>query len=124
MKLDALVLLVALATPLAAFADEAPARSTKLEKAVLFEYGQTYIRTETRKQLTAMARQWRDGVQIRVEGHAFARDEESSILLGQLRAERVRSWLVKHGVPAEAVVAVGHSRSEPGRYVDLVLESK
>ena len=113
-----LPIVVALLVPLTATAD-----TSKIAKAAKFEYGQIRLRSEARKELAAFAKSWREHpTQVRIEGHGYTNDEEVSIELGQRRADRVRDFLVKHGVDAGAITAIGHSRGERGRYVDLVLE--
>jgi len=113
-----LPLLAALVVPLTAHADE-----SKIAKAAKFDYLQIRLKTESRKELAAFAKNWREHpVHVRIEGHGYAKDEEFSIELGQRRADRVRDYLVRQGVDATYLTAIGHSRAEHGRYVDLVLE--
>lgn len=97
----------------------------RLHKAVEFEHCKVRVRSAGRARLTAIASWWKANptpVVIRIEGHGYAIHEEASIELGQRRADRVRDYLVAQGVDPKYVVAIGHSRSEIGRYVDLVFE--
>jgi outer membrane protein OmpA-like peptidoglycan-associated protein len=134
MKLLHVALLAALVTPIAASTAHAEIRTTtKSEKkqAVTrvksFDYGQLYVHTPERHELFRVAQLWRQRPAwwtITIEGHGFvANNEEASIELGAKRAERVRDLLVKFGVDARFIKTVGHSRSEPGRYVDVLVES-
>ena len=97
----------------------------RIHKAVKFEYGRRRIYSKTREELANIARACRShpDLKITVEGHGFAADEETSIALGESRAEIVRTLLIRYGVDPKNVTAVGASRiGEPGRYVDLVIE--
>jgi outer membrane protein OmpA-like peptidoglycan-associated protein len=99
----------------------------RIHRAVEFEYGRRRIYSKTREQLADIAKavQARPDMTITVEGHAFARDEETSIALGESRADLVRALLIRYGVHPNKVTAVGASRiGEPGRYVDLVIERR
>jgi outer membrane protein OmpA-like peptidoglycan-associated protein len=91
-----------------------------------FDFGATYVHTPERAELLRIARLWRQRPAwwtITLEGHGYvADDEEASIAMGTKRAERVRDLLVKYGVDPRFVVALGHSRSIPGRYVDLKVD--
>lgn len=100
-----------------------PASKAKIAKIEGFEYGEIYVHTKQREELQKLAKEWKASpawTTITVEGHGYLdANEEHSIKLGQLRADRVRKLLVKYGVDPKFVVAVGHSRSEPGRYVEV-----
>jgi outer membrane protein OmpA-like peptidoglycan-associated protein len=128
-------LLVILATlvPLTAAAESyrgqpAPTPASKAKTATItgFQYGESYVRTKERAELMKLAKEWKASpswTRITVEGHGYVEgNEEKSITLGELRAERVRKLLIKYGIDAKLVVAVGHSRAEPGRYVELTIE--
>jgi outer membrane protein OmpA-like peptidoglycan-associated protein len=53
-------------------------------------------------------------VAIQVEGHADSvGDEERNQLLSERRADSVRDYLVRQGVPAQSIVAVGYGESRP-----------
>lgn len=99
----------------------------RIHKAVEFEYGRRRIYSKTREQLAAIAQQCRahPNMKITVEGHGYAYDEETSIALGESRAELVRKLLIRYGVDPKNITAIGASRiGKPGRYVDLVLEER
>jgi outer membrane protein OmpA-like peptidoglycan-associated protein len=109
-------LLVILALAASASAD------TKVAKIAEFDYGKSYLHAKARKALTTFAKSWQQHrVRVTIEGHGYTEDEEWSIELGQRRADRVRDFLVQHGVDASYLSAVGHSRATSGRYVDLVV---
>lgn len=99
----------------------------RFHKAVEFEFGKRRIYSKTREELAeiALACRAHPNTRILVEGHAFAYDEETSISLGQGRADLVRTLLVRYGVDPQNITAIDVSRiGEPGRYVDLVVESR
>lgn len=122
-------LLIALALALPATAAAEPA-SIKLDKLVTFEPGKRRIYSEGRAEIRSVARQVRatcPAATVTVEGNAyFPDDEEKSIALGQGRADLVRRLLVKYGLEARSVVAVGVARATladgNGRHVDLVID--
>ena len=129
-----LAVLIALAVGLPAtagaenFAQPAPAqRKLAVAKVQSFDFGRLYVHTDERQELRRIANLWRQRPSwwtITVEGHGFVEgDEEASIELGERRAQRVRDLLVKYGVDPRFVTAVGHSRAEPGRYVDVSVDT-
>ena len=132
MKLERLLLVSALAAavlPVVAHADTAKTLESKhaVVKVKSFDYGRLYVHTDERNELWRVAQLWRQRptwTMLTVEGHGYvANDEEASIALGQARADRVRDLLVKYGVDPVFVEAVGHSRSTPGRYADVIVET-
>lgn len=135
MNLKKLTLLAILAVPVSASADirtDVGGSATAHEKLSVtrvksFDFGMLYVHTPEREELFRIAQLWRQRPAwstITVEGHGYVEtDEEASISLGQKRAERVRDLLVKFGVDPRFVKTVGHSRSEPGRYVDLSVDA-
>lgn len=103
------------------------ANGGRIEKLVEFEFGKRRVYSKDREELAEIARMCRanPNVQLTVEGHAFARDEEDSIMLGQKRAELVRKLLIRYGVSPDNVVATDASRvGDRGRYVDLIVQSR
>lgn len=103
------------------------ANGGRLEKLVEFEFGKRRIYSKDREELADIARMCRanPNVKLIVEGHAFARDEEDSIMLGQKRADLVRELLIRYGVSPDNVVATEASRlGGPGRYVDIVVQPR
>lgn len=132
MKATHLFVLLAVSLPLSALAesrdDAAPVeRTIPILKLQSFDYGRVYVHTPERAELRRIAAQWRKEPTwgtITLEGHGFvAPDEEASIALGTKRAERVRDLLVKYGVDPRFIVAVGHSRATPGRYVEISVDT-
>ena len=132
MNLKHLVVLASLvAAPVSARA-EFRANSTMVHKQPVtrvksFDFGKLYVHTPERHELYRIAQLWRQRPAwwtVTVEGHGYvANDEEASIQLGEKRAQRVRDLLVKFGVDPRFVVTVGHSRAEPGRYVDVLVDT-
>lgn len=134
MTLKHLLVLAALALPVSASADihtgvGRPADHTMqpVTRVKSFDFGELHVHSSERQELFRIAQLWRQRPAwwtITVEGHGYvATDEEASISLGQKRAERVRDLLVKFGVDARFIKTVGHSRSVPGRYVDVSVDA-
>ncbi len=129
--LERLLVVAALALPTVAHADSHPRPAAESKHAVIkvksFDYGRLYVHTDERNELWRVAQLWRQRpswTMLTVEGHGYvANDEEASIALGQARADRVRNLLVKYGVDPAFVEAIGHSRSTPGRYAEVIVES-
>lgn len=92
-----------------------------------FDFGKLYVHTPERRELFRIAQLWRQRPTwwtITIEGHAYIHnDEEASIALGAKRADRVRDLLVRFGVDPRFIVTIGHSRSTPGRYVDVKVDA-
>jgi outer membrane protein OmpA-like peptidoglycan-associated protein len=92
-----------------------------------FDYGKLYVHTPERTELHRVAQLWRQRKAwwtITVEGHGYIEsNEEASIELGAKRAERVRDLLVRFGVDPRFIRTIGHSRAEPGRYVDVLVDT-
>lgn len=131
MKLTNLVVLLAVAMPVAAAAETHAAQPTQkrvpVTKVTSFDYGKLYVHTPERQELQRIAHLWRQRQAwwtVTIEGHGYiANDEEASIELGEKRAKRVRDLLVKFGVDPRFIVTVGHSRAEPGRFVDVLVDT-
>jgi len=125
-------LTVAVVAPAASHADSRDANTPAQHKQPVFtvksfDYGKLYVHTPERAELHRVAQLWRQRTQwwtITVEGHGYvAADEEASIELGSKRAERVKDLLVKFGVDPRFIRTVGHSRAEPGRYVNVSVDT-
>ena len=132
MMLKRLLVVLAVALPVPAIAENFTAEPTaqrKLDVAKVksFDFGKLYVHTEERQEIFRIAQLWRQRAAwwtITVEGHGYvAGNEEASIELGEKRAQRVRDLLVKFGVDARFIVTIGHSRAEPGRYVDVTVDT-
>lgn len=124
----ALVLALPMSADAENFSQPAPAeRKLTVAKVQSFDFGRSYVHTEERKEVFRVAQLWRQRKQwwkITVEGHGYVPgNEEASIELGEKRAQRVRDLLVRFGVDPRFIVAVGHSRSEPGRYVEVSVDT-
>lgn len=136
-----LVALVALARPTAVFAEaavspiarvladvmsnpECAAPASPLVTDIEFAPGSARVYSTDRERLAAFARWWRAhgaSTTIAVEGTsgARARSEAANLALSQRRADRVRRYLVRYGVDADRVLAVGEGSHGPGRRVAL-----
>lgn len=80
-----------------------------LPRLIEFEPGRVRVYSVGRERIQALVEQWRkhrDWKVITVEGHApgTARSAASGSL-AQRRAERIRDYLVRYGVPKEFIVA-------------------
>jgi outer membrane protein OmpA-like peptidoglycan-associated protein len=88
-----------------------------VQHVVEFEPGRVRVYSKSREKLQAIAEHWKqrtDWSVITVHGYAAG-----SAGLGQRRAEKIRGYLIRYGVPPELVVATGESG---GATVDLSIE--
>jgi outer membrane protein OmpA-like peptidoglycan-associated protein len=80
----------------------------RLDSLIMFEPGSARVYSRSREKLMALAASWRDHARwmvITVEGHA---DASHNVALAQQRADKIRGYLIRYGVAAEYVVAIGH----------------
>ena len=118
---------ILVAVALASTVSLTAAAETRIEKPVTFEWGKVRVADPGKRELRVIANAWKanpDRPTLVVEGHGLTNDEEDSIRLGEMRARNVRAYLVHYGVDPKSVIAVGHSRATPGRYVDIVVAAK
>jgi outer membrane protein OmpA-like peptidoglycan-associated protein len=96
---------------------------TSAESAVLlhdivhFDPGRVRVYSKSREKIQAIVHTWRqrtDWSVITVHGYAGG-----NAALGQRRAEKIRGYLIRYGIPPELVVALGHAG---GATVDLSIE--
>jgi len=88
-------------------------RTIVMVRVVDFEPGRVRVYSNSREKIQAIAETWKkrtDWSVITVNGYGM---EAADGALGQRRAEKIRSYFIRYGVPAEDVVAVGHAY-EPG----------
>jgi outer membrane protein OmpA-like peptidoglycan-associated protein len=101
---------------LAATRREARGLIVTLSGAILFDTGKTGLRPGAKTTLTKIAKELKtsNDLKITVEGHT---DNMGGPLknqqLSEKRAQAVRDYLVREGVPADRVTAVGKGESEP-----------
>jgi flagellar motor protein MotB len=102
---------------------------------VLFDSGKTTVKDSAKKQLDRIAREIRSqhrGAAIRIEGHTdsdpIKRSKWSSNeALSQARADAVKSYLAKAGVPTSKMESIGYGSSQPkgskaaSRRVEIVI---
>jgi outer membrane protein OmpA-like peptidoglycan-associated protein len=102
---------------------------------VLFDSGRATIKDSAKKQLDRIAREIRGqhrGAAIRVEGHTdsdpIRRSKwASNDALSQARADAVKSYLSKAGVPTSKMESIGYGSSKPksskaaSRRVEIVI---
>ena len=88
-----------------------------LEERVLFDFNRSRVKHSARPVLQAIVELWRqhpEWNQLRVEGHADVRgDPEWNQELSEMRAQRVRNFLVSLGIPGGTIEAVGFGASKP-----------
>jgi outer membrane protein OmpA-like peptidoglycan-associated protein len=68
------------------------------------------------KHVDEVARTWKTNLKwdaITVDGYA------ANVKLGQRNADEVRAYLVRHGVPADYVIAVGHGDTQASAKIDV-----
>jgi outer membrane protein OmpA-like peptidoglycan-associated protein len=76
-----------------------------MHRVVDFAPGRVRVYSSSREKLRAIVERWRqhtDWSSITVHGYG-------ALDLGQRRAEKIRGYLIRYGVPRELVVAVGHA---------------
>jgi outer membrane protein OmpA-like peptidoglycan-associated protein len=93
---------------------------------VEFEPGRVRVYSKSREKIQALAEAWKtraDWSAITVDGYsgAAARSDAENTALGQRRAERIRDYLIRDGIPGDRIVAVGHADARGERFVDLTL---
>ncbi|MGF1466339.1 MAG: OmpA family protein [Sandaracinaceae bacterium] len=88
-----------------------------LEERVLFDFGRARVKSRARPVLEAIVnlyRQHPEWTQVRIEGHADVRGTPRfNQRLSELRAQQVRRWLVRFGIPGDAIDAVGYGETRP-----------
>jgi len=93
-------------------------------KLVSFEPDQLRGGSRISNQVDALVRSWKTAPKwdaITVDGYAAARgrSEAENLKLGQRNADEVRAYLVRHGVPGEFVIAVGHASGVTGAKIEI-----
>lgn len=89
-----------------------------LERVVTFDPGRIRVYSAGRETIQSIAQSWKDNarwVVITVNGYA------ENLELSQRRAEKIRGYLIRYGVPAAFVVATGHGAGtdDGAPHVDL-----
>jgi outer membrane protein OmpA-like peptidoglycan-associated protein len=78
-----------------------------LRRVVEFEPGRVRVYSKSREKIQAIVRTWQqrtDWSEITVEGYAG-----DSVELAQRRADKIRGYLIRYGVPPERIVATGRT---------------
>jgi outer membrane protein OmpA-like peptidoglycan-associated protein len=94
-----------------------PQSTVVLRRVVEFEPGRVRVYSKSRERIQAIVRAWQqrtDWSEITVEGYAG-----DSVELGQRRADKIRGYLIRYGIPPERIVATGHTG---GAAVDLAIQ--
>ncbi len=88
-----------------------------LEERVLFDFERSRVKSAARPVLAAIVhlyKQHPEWMKIRIEGHADQRGrEEYNQELSEQRAQHVRDALIKLGIPADMIEAVGYGSTRP-----------
>ena len=90
-----------------------------MKRVIDFQPGRLRVYSQSREKIQRIAETWKkrsDWSVITVYGYGGASKGVHSGpgTLGQKRADKIRGYFIRYGVPAEDVVAVGHA-DEPGR---------
>jgi outer membrane protein OmpA-like peptidoglycan-associated protein len=137
-SVQALLAAIVLAHPVAVHAESAvlpvvlanalsnPECGVRVETQIEFAPGSARVYSADRERLAELAGWWRahgSSAVIAVQGFSGARlrAEDANLELSQRRADRVRRYLVRYGVDASHVVAVGLGSQGGGRNVGLAL---
>lgn len=86
----------------------------RLASLVTFKPGRVRVYSKDREKLIALARAWRAHVRwsrITIEGFDGA---PGNLALAQHRADKIRGYLIRYGVPAAYVVAIGRAQPRDG----------
>jgi outer membrane protein OmpA-like peptidoglycan-associated protein len=88
-----------------------------LEERVLFDFERARVKSAARPVLAAIMNLYQlhpEWLKIRIEGHADQRGkEEYNQELSEQRAQNVRDSLIKLGIPADVIEAVGYGSTRP-----------
>ena len=93
-----------------------------LRDLIEFEPGRVRVYSAGREKIQALVAQWkrhREWRTITVDGYAPRSRVPQS--LAQRRAERIRDYLVRYGVPADQIATMGHDDGT-ARMVDLTID--
>lgn len=102
--------------PVAVAPEPAPAPRKLVLEGVNFDFDQSVIRAEDQARIdqdVATLNQW-GKVNIEVAGHTDSRGSDAyNMALSQQRADAVRNHLIKKGIEADRLTAVGYGESQP-----------
>jgi outer membrane protein OmpA-like peptidoglycan-associated protein len=88
-----------------------------LDDRVLFDTDRAHVKAAGRELIAKIADAWKQHPEwksMTVEGHADVRGaDDYNMQLSQLRAERARAELLKHGFDPDSVKAIGYGRTRP-----------
>ena len=83
---------------------------------VQFDFGKPTLRSESFKQLNEIAEymKWKDTDKFEIGGHTDnVGNETDNLKLSQQRADAVRDYLLKKGIPPARITAKGYGASKP-----------
>jgi OOP family OmpA-OmpF porin len=92
-----------------------PAKSYRLDN-VYFDFGRFTLRSESFKELDELVSymKWRENEKIELAGHTDnIGNANENQKLSEQRAEAIRQYLIKKGVPASRVMAKGYGSLQP-----------
>jgi outer membrane protein OmpA-like peptidoglycan-associated protein len=91
-------------------------RELRFDAIVTFERGSTRVYSASRERLQRLARAW----QKQVRWGTITVDGSGSGELAQRRADKIRGYLLRYGIAADRVIAIGRGSSSRSR-VDLAI---
>jgi len=83
---------------------------------VKYDVGKATLRPESFPQLQELFDylQWKTDLKIEIAGHTDnVGKAEDNLKLSQMRAESVKTWLLKKGISAERIIAKGYGATQP-----------
>jgi outer membrane protein OmpA-like peptidoglycan-associated protein len=83
-------------------------QTRRLDSVITYAPGSNRVYSQSREKLQSLAASWRTHARwstITVVGHAGS---GYHIALAQQRADRIREYLIRYGIAAEHVIAIGH----------------
>ncbi len=92
-----------------------PSRTINLDN-VQFDVAKATLRPSSYKDLQNLVEFMKSNMDYKVEigGHTDSSGlEEKNVILSQQRADVIRDYLIKNGIPAEHVIAKGYGSSQP-----------
>lgn len=88
-----------------------------LDERVMFDVNRARVKTRGRKVVSELVRIWQahpEWTVITIEGHADVRgSDDYNVWLSQLRADRVRKFMVERGADPDRIKAIGFGRARP-----------
>lgn len=93
----------------------------EMRRFIDFAPGRVRVYSRSRAKVEALAHTWKQHTSwalITVHGYAGGTDTD----LAQRRADKIRGYLIRYGVPAELVIAEGHASPSAAATTELSIE--